>query len=255
MSCLTFEEVHKCYANESAALRGVSFDVEEGDFVALAGPSGSGKTTALNLAAGLDVPTSGRVSLLGEDLGVLESEKLTKLRRNSVGFIFQAYNLLPVLTAVENVEYPLALRNVPSSLRREIALSLLDEVGLSEYRDRLPRDLSGGQQQRIAVARAMVTNPKIVFADEPTANLDSKSAETLLGLFRRLNERRRTTFLFSSHDARVLRVAKRTIYLHDGLVKKDEIQQMTTRMTTFYPAEKHFEKWTEHPNGDRRHTS
>lgn len=254
MVCLTFERVHKNYGDNSQALKGVSFEVSDGEFVALAGPSGSGKTTALNLAAGLDIASSGRVLLLGENLGSLQREKMTALRRNNVGFVFQSYNLLPVLTALENVEYPLALRSVPASLRRDISMALLEEVGLADLKDRLPRDLSGGQQQRVAVARAMVTNPKIVFADEPTANLDSKSAENLLWLFRRLNERRNTTFLFSSHDPRVLKAAKRTIFLADGAVTKEETHQTSRTITSFYSSDSNFHRWTEHLT-NRRHTS
>jgi len=196
----------------------------EGEFVALAGPSGSGKTTALNLAAGLDKPSRGEIVLLGKTLNRLNSEEITELRRHSVGFVFQAYNLIPILNAVENVEYPLALRKVAAKDRRKLAERALEEVGLADFAGRYPSQLSGGQQQRVAVARAMVTHPRIVFADEPTANLDSKSAERLLQVFRELNRNKKTTFLFSSHDPRVLAVADRIIKLSDGKIAAD-IQQ------------------------------
>lgn len=255
MSCLVFEQVCKHYEDQSLALKNVSFQVAEGEFIALAGPSGSGKTTALNLAAGLDIPSGGKVVLLGENLGTLGKDKTTSLRRNNVGFIFQAYNLLPVLTAVENVEYPLALRSVPAKKRRQMARELLAEVGLSAYENRLPRELSGGQQQRVAVARAMVTHPQIVFADEPTANLDSRSAETLLWLFRKLNEKTKTTFLFSSHDPRVLKAAKRTIFLMDGMIQREEVRlPVSANISSVYSADSHYNRWTEHLL-QRRHSS
>lgn len=221
---LSFHSVYKDYASEGSALSGVSFTLLEGEFTALAGPSGSGKTTALNLAAGLDKPSRGEIVLLGKTLNRLNREEVTELRRHSVGFVFQAYNLIPILSAVENVEYPLALRKVAPKDRRKLAERALDEVGLADFAGRYPSQLSGGQQQRVAVARAMVTHPRIVFADEPTANLDSKSAERLLQVFRDLNRSKKTTFLFSSHDPRVLAVADRIIKLSDGKIAGD-IQQ------------------------------
>jgi putative ABC transport system ATP-binding protein len=221
---LSFHSVYKDYAGESSALSGVSFSVREGEFTALAGPSGSGKTTALNLAAGLDCPSRGEIVLLGKTLNRLKPEQIIELRRHSVGFVFQAYNLIPILTAVENVEYPLALRKVGSTERRRMAERALDDVGLADFAGRHPSQLSGGQQQRVAVARAMVTDPRIVFADEPTANLDSKSAERLLEIFRELNQTKKTTFLFSSHDPRVLAVADRIIKLSDGKIIGDILQ-------------------------------
>ena len=223
MTVLVFEAVSKVYASNAPALQEISFSIEAGEFTAFAGPSGSGKTTALNLAAGLDVPSAGTIALLGKDLRKLNRDGLTRLRRDAVGFVFQAYNLLPVLTAMENVEYPLALRKMPSRERRLRALASLAEVGLENYSNRFPNQLSGGQQQRVAIARAMITDPEIVFADEPTANLDSKSAEKLLLLFSRLNETRDTTFLFSSHDPRVLSIAHRVISLQDGKITHDSL--------------------------------
>lgn len=222
MKVLEFVQVFKAYSAESSGLKDVSFQIHSGEFTALAGPSGSGKTTILNLAAGLDFCSAGKVKLLDKELKPENREELDILRRDNIGFIFQAYNLFPVLSALENVEYPLALQRVPAKERKLRAQCALNEVGLSKYANRFPNQLSGGQQQRVAIARAMVTDPKIVFADEPTANLDSKSAEKLLDLFARLNSTTHTTFLFSSHDARVLNNAKRVITLTDGSIVSDE---------------------------------
>jgi putative ABC transport system ATP-binding protein len=221
MTILSFRSVTKKYADDAAALEQVSFEIAKGEFTALAGPSGSGKSTILNLAAGLDHPTAGSVFYRGKDLSRLSSDRLALIRRSSVGFVFQSYNLFPVLTALENVEYSLALTGMATDKRRAAAKSALEEVGLSEFEKRLPAQLSGGQQQRVAIARAIVILPTIVFADEPTANLDSSSAESLLLLFRRLNESKGITFLFSSHDPRVLRVAKRVLLIADGRVAND----------------------------------
>ena len=214
---LCFDNVCKSF-QETAAVRNISFKVEPGEFAALAGPSGSGKTTILNLASGLDHPTSGRVTLLGHDLKQLTETERTDLRRKSVGFVFQSYNLLSVLTAVENIEYPLALQQIPARKRRREAIEMLDCVGLGQLGNRRPHQLSGGQQQRVAVARALAIRPEIIFADEPTANLDSQSAERLLELFQSLSESRGITFLFSSHDSRVLKLAKRILYVSDGTI-------------------------------------
>ncbi len=236
MSVLTFNGVTKEYASDAPALQSVSFSIESGEFTALAGPSGSGKSTALNLAAGLDHPSRGSVVLLGQNLSTLDRDGLTRLRRDSVGFVFQAYNLFPVLTAMENVEYPMALKKIPSKERRVRAHAALAEVGLDKYAKRFPSQLSGGQQQRVAIARAMVTDPQIVFADEPTANLDSKSAEKLLLLFSRLNETRETTFLFSSHDPRVLQIARRIITLTDGRISYDSAHKTPVEVPAELPA-------------------
>jgi putative ABC transport system ATP-binding protein len=216
---LEFQDVYKEYSSTAPALLGVSFRIEPGEFTALAGPSGSGKTTILNLAAGLDVPSRGRVLFMGQDLGALGPGEMSRLRRRETGFVFQSFNLFPVLTAHENVEYPLALKRVPPRERRERAFAALKEVGLEAFAGRRPSELSGGQQQRVAVARAMVSRPKIVFADEPTASLDSHSAEELLKLFEQLNRASGTTFLFSSHDPRVLQIAHRIIRVMDGRIE------------------------------------
>lgn len=216
MNILEFKEVSKIYNQEQAGIQELSFSVREGELIALAGPSGSGKTTALNIAAGLDDFNRGEVNLLNCSLLNLKPDEVLRLRRGQVGFIFQSYNLLPVLTVLENVEYPLALKRVRQAERMKKAKTWIKEVGLEGLESRMPNELSGGQQQRVAVARAMVTEPKIIFADEPTANLDATTAEMLLKLFQRLNEDQGTTFIFSSHDPRVLKFANRVITLTDG---------------------------------------
>ncbi|MFM8313137.1 MAG: ABC transporter ATP-binding protein [Deltaproteobacteria bacterium] len=216
MNILEFKEVSKVYNQERAGIHQLSFSVKEGEIIALAGPSGSGKTTALNVAAGLDDFNEGDVRLLNKSLQQMEGEDLLELRRSQVGFVFQSYNLLPVLTVLENVEYPLALKGINYDERIRRAREVIREVGLEGLENRMPSQLSGGQQQRVAVARAMVTEPQIIFADEPTANLDASTAEKLLELFRKLNEKNGTTFVFSSHDPRVLKLADRVIVLSDG---------------------------------------
>jgi putative ABC transport system ATP-binding protein len=210
----------KLYGKDSkvAALRGVDLDVSSGEFSALAGPSGSGKSTLLNLIGTLDRPTEGTVSYEGRVVSSLEESAQADFRLATLGFIFQSYNLIPVLTAVENVEYPLVLRGVPEPSRRAAALEVLDWVGLAEYADRRPDALSGGQQQRVAVARAIVHRPALVLADEPTANLDSKTGAALLDLMEKLNAEHGLTFLFSSHDPAVLSRARRVVHMQDGLL-------------------------------------
>ena len=203
------------------ALRGLSLEIEAGEFATLCGPSGSGKTTALNLIGALDRPTSGRVRLEGRDLGELGRRDLARLRRDRIGFVFQAYNLLPVLTAYENAETVLALQGAEPARRRERVMELLAAVGLEGLEDRRPDQLSGGQQQRVAIARAIAADPAVVLADEPTANVDSETAEMLLALMERLNRERGVTFLFSTHDPRVIAHARRVIRLVDGRVESD----------------------------------
>lgn len=238
---LTFENVHKRFDN-CVALKEESFDVQSGEFTALAGPSGSGKTTVLNLAAGLDRVTSGCVRLLGQALDSMSEPEILAVRRNWVGFIFQSYNLLPVLTATENIEYPLALRGVDRKKRALRAAELLDDVGLFEFADRMPGQLSGGQQQRVAIARALAAEPKIIFADEPTANLDSVSAELLLDLFERLNRTHHLTFLFSSHDPRVLGRARRILSVQDGCVHENNNGLTLAHSGVRDSKEHHFER-------------
>ncbi len=200
------------------ALRGVDLDVHEGEFTALAGPSGSGKTTLLNLIGGLDRPTAGTVEVAGRDVAGLDKGEAADFRLAHIGFVFQAYNLVPVLTAYENAEFTLLLRGVAAAERRAAVTALLERVGLGELMDRKPHELSGGQQQRVAVARALATRPRIVLADEPTANLDSEPSTALLELMEELNRELGTTFLFSSHDPVVLDAARRTVRLLDGRV-------------------------------------
>lgn len=218
MSVIRFQNVSKNYQNQTHAVRDVSFEIEQGEFTALSGPSGSGKTTLLNLAAGFDSVSSGKIEILGHDLAKLNSESLATMRKKLIGFIFQSYNLFPILNAIENVEYPLALMGVDPVTRHQEALLALKAVGMDAFADRKITELSGGQQQRVAIARAVVTRPKIIFADEPTANLDSQSARSLLVLFKKLNEELGITFLFSSHDPVVLQLATRVIPVLDGRV-------------------------------------
>jgi putative ABC transport system ATP-binding protein len=204
------------------ALRGLDFTVEPGEFVALCGPSGSGKTTALNLIGALDTANSGHVRLEGSDLGALNRRELSRLRRDRIGFVFQAYNLIPVLSAYENAESVMALQGADVRQRRERIMKLLAEVGLQGMEHRRPHELSGGQQQRVAIARAIASNPAVVLADEPTANVDSETAERLLDLMSELNEERGATFIFSTHDPSVMARAKRLVRLVDGQVASDE---------------------------------
>jgi len=211
-------------ALETHALRGMDLVVDEGEFVAIWGPSGSGKTTALNLVGALDEPTSGTVKLEGRDLGAMSRKQRSRLRRDRIGFVFQAYNLIPVLTAFENAESVMALQGVPAAERRERVMSLLADVGLAGMEDRRPNELSGGQQQRVAIARAIASRPAVVLADEPTANVDSATAERLLGIMKKLNEERGVTFIFSTHDPRVMKYARRLVGVVDGVVATDEVK-------------------------------
>jgi len=206
---------------EAQALRGVTLDIRQGDFMAIVGPSGSGKTTLLNLIGALDSVTSGELTVLGRDVTKLSRRQRAELRLRSLGFVFQAYNLVPVLTARENVEFVLELQGVGRE-RSARAIEVLAEVGLSEFADRRPLEMSGGQQQRVAVARAIASRPKLVLADEPTANLDGVNAETLLNVMQSLNEQHGITFVFSTHDPRVVSHARRVVTLVDGKVAKDE---------------------------------
>ena len=222
---ITLRDVTKVYRQGSVdihALRGLDLDIEAGEFTAICGPSGSGKTTTLNLIGALDSVTSGRVALEGQELGKLNKKELSALRRDRIGFVFQAYNLMPVLTAYENAEMVLWVQGVDAATRRERVNDLLDRVGLKGMEDRRPSELSGGQQQRVAIARAIASNPAVVLADEPTANVDSETAETLLGLMETLNREQGVTFLFSTHDPQVMERARRVVRLVDGSVASDE---------------------------------
>ena len=222
---ISLRDVTKVYRQGSVdihALRGLSLDVEAGEFTAICGPSGSGKTTTLNLIGALDAMTSGSIALEGQELGSLNKKELSALRRDRIGFVFQAYNLMPVLTAYENAEMVLWVQGVDAATRRERVMDLLDQVGLKGLEDRRPSELSGGQQQRVAIARAIASNPVVVLADEPTANVDSETAETLLGLMETLNRDQGVTFLFSTHDPQVMERARRVVRLVDGGVASDE---------------------------------
>lgn len=207
---------------EVRALRGVDLTIEKGEFTVICGPSGSGKSTLLNIMGALDEQSSGTIQLEGHDLAGLSRSKLSTLRRDRIGFVFQAYNLIPVLSALENAELVLALKGVPVKERREKVMQILSDVGLEGMEHRRPDQLSGGQQQRVAIARAIASDPAVVLADEPTANVDSETAYMLLDIMGRLNKEKGVTFIFSTHDPHVMERAKRTIHLVDGHVDKDE---------------------------------
>lgn len=224
---VVLEGVHKTYRQgevEVKALRGFDLRVQPGEFLALTGPSGSGKTTALNLIGALDEPSEGKVLVDGRDLGTMNRAARSRLRRDRIGFVFQAYNLIPVLTAYENAEMVMRLQGTDASKRRERVMSLLREVGLGGMEDRRPTQLSGGQQQRVAIARAIASDPAVTLADEPTANVDSATADKLLDIMERLNRERGVTFIFSTHDPRVMERARRVVRLVDGQVESDEVR-------------------------------
>ena len=219
------EGVTKVYGRDGVvvnALAGIDLEIRKGDFAVVVGPSGSGKTTLLNLIGGLDTPTSGRIWVAGTEIGGMRKSELSRLRLHQIGFVFQEYNLIPVLSAVENVEFVMLLQGVPEGTRRARSLALLKELGLEGLEHRRPNALSGGQQQRVAVARALAAEPVIVLPDEPTANLDSKAGAALMDLMRRLNEERGATFLFSTHDPMVMERARRVVRLRDGRIEADE---------------------------------
>ena len=203
------------------ALDDVSLDIQRGEFAAIIGPSGSGKSTLLNLIGGLDSPTSGSVKLAGTDIAQMSGRQLSAFRRDHIGFVFQAYNLIPVLTAAENIEYVLLLQGLPASTRAERVKAILHRVDLDGLGGRRPSQLSGGQQQRVAVARAMVSVPDIILADEPTANLDLQTGIALLELMRELNEEQKMTFIFSTHDEKIKQRARRLVSLRDGKIELD----------------------------------
>lgn len=224
VECNTINKTYHQGRVDVHALRDVTLDVDRGSFMALAGPSGSGKTTLLNLIGGLDAPDSGNITVDGKSYETMTQSDLATLRLHKVGFVFQSYNLIPVLSAEENVEYVMLLQNVPQKERRQRAHAILDEVGLSNEYNRRPSELSGGQQQRVAVARAIVSNPAIVLADEPTANLDSTTGKELLELMVTMNEEKGITFVFSTHDKMVMDYARRLVHLRDGSIADDEIR-------------------------------
>jgi putative ABC transport system ATP-binding protein len=229
------KDVRKTYRTgpiEVPALRGVSLQIAAGEFTAAAGPSGSGKTTLLNIIGGLDRADAGEVWVAGQNLQLLSSGELALLRLQRIGFVFQTYNLLPVLTALENAEFTLLLQGMPVHQRRERVEKLFSEIGLAGLEDRRPAELSGGQQQRVAVARAMVTEPALILADEPTANLDSASAIALLDVMEHLNQKTGTTFIFSTHDPQVMERAHRLIRLRDGEIKRDDTRSSRETVVT-----------------------
>lgn len=227
MNIVECENVYKSYWQakmEVPALIDVSLNVKEGGFVALAGPSGSGKTTLLNIIGGLDHVDSGRVTIDGESLAGMNQTRLAELRLQKVGFIFQSYNLIPVLSALENVELVMLLKNIPAEERRHRAMQILSEVGLGEQYHRRPAELSGGQQQRVAVARAIASSPSIVLADEPTANLDSRTGKSLLEIMKKMNEDKKVTFIYSTHDKLVMDYARRLVMIRDGRIDDDKVK-------------------------------
>ena len=204
--------------NEVRALDGVNLTIEEGEFTAIVGPSGSGKTTLLNMIGGLDKPTTGKVFVNNVEMTSLKENELTNFRRDNIGFVFQAYNLIPVLTAIENVSFVMDLQGMPARQSADRAMEMLAAVGLADRANSRPTKMSGGQQQRVAVARALAAKPKFILADEPTANLDGKSAENLLDIMEKLNKDGNITFVFSTHDERIMRKARRIIRLEDGKI-------------------------------------
>ena len=219
------KKICRYFGNEETrvnALKDVSLTIEDGEFTAIIGPSGSGKTTLLHLIGGLDNPSSGIVELSGTNIANMSGSELSDFRRDHIGFVFQSYNLIPVLSAAENIEYIMLLQRVSAVERKKRVKDMLHIVGLDGLGDRRPTQLSGGQQQRVAVARAMASNPDIILADEPTANLDSKTGISLLEVMRELNETRNMTFVFSTHDEKIMERATRLIHLHDGEIERDE---------------------------------
>lgn len=227
MNVISTKNVKKVYNPKTIpvyALNGVDLEIKKGEFTAIVGPSGSGKTTLLNIIGGLDRPSEGHIEVGGQDISKLSDNQLIDFRKNNIGFVFQAYNLIPVLTAKENVEFVMLLQSRSKKERNTRAEELLKAVGLEEQIDRRPSQLSGGQQQRVAVARALASKPTFVLADEPTANLDSASTTNLLDIMAELNRKEEITFVFSTHDQRVIDRARRVIKLEDGKIASDEIQ-------------------------------
>ena len=226
MAAVTLDDVRKVYPlgkTEVHAVKGVSFEIEEGDFASIAGPSGSGKSTILNLIGCIDTPTSGTVQVMGTATAGLSDRAVTDLRHEVLGFIFQSFNLVPVLNVTENVEFPLLIgqARVAKAERADWIAHLIEAVGLDEHRDHRPAELSGGQRQRVAIARALANKPRIVLADEPTANLDSETGEQIIELMKHMNAELGTTFVFSTHDPAIVGIADHIIRLHDGLVTED----------------------------------
>ncbi|MEE8389156.1 MAG: ABC transporter ATP-binding protein [Acidiferrobacterales bacterium] len=228
MSTVTLRKLNKTFGEGELAvhaLRGIDLEIGKSDFVCLSGPSGSGKTTLLNMIGGLDRPTSGEISVATKRIDQMKKGELAEMRLHNIGFIFQAYNLIPVLTVRENVEFVMQLQDVPAEIRRQKSREILNEVRLSGLEDRKPAELSGGQQQRVAVARALVSEPALILADEPTANLDSVTAENLMDLLRNLNNEHGITFVISTHDKLVMSYARRLLQMQDGKIINDTRQR------------------------------
>ncbi len=225
MPILQLNNVIKTYQKGTTrveALKGVSLSVQKGEFLSIVGPSGSGKTTALNIIGCLDTPTSGNVLFDGIELSKMKEKQLSRYRKENIGFIFQSYNLIPVLTVKENIELPLVIEKKYGKKKiSDLVMKMIEEVGLKEMAHRTPGELSGGQEQRVAIARALIKNPVVMLADEPTANLDSHTAEDIISLMQRMNAEHNTTFVFSTHDPLMMKHAKRIVVLHDGQVQKD----------------------------------
>lgn len=225
MEVIRLVKVHKTYSDNGVpvhALRGIDLRIMQGQFVVIAGPSGSGKTTLLNVMGALDKPTEGRVYLEGEDVSMKSRDAIAKVRLQKLGFVFQAYNLIPVLTAMENIEFTMMLCGMDEPTRRLRAMEVMRELDIDQLANKRPNEMSGGQQQRVAVARAIVNNPSIILADEPTANLDSETGGNLLDVMERMNREHNLTFIFSSHDQKVIERSLRLIILRDGVIEKDE---------------------------------
>lgn len=228
------ENLDKIYRDNGIpvhALKKINFTVNKGEFTVFAGPSGSGKTTLLNLIGALDSPTAGKVFFEGTDISNKKPKQLSSLRLNKLGFIFQAYNLIPVLTAIENIEFSMMLSGISQKIRRQRSKQVMEELGIGELAEKRPNEMSGGQQQRVAVARAIVNNPMVILADEPTANLDSKTGEILLDIMEKMNREKNITFVFSSHDPQVIERGKRLVILHDGMIESDEIKESIRELT------------------------
>jgi len=224
VECIDVSKTYRQGQIEIQALKKINLAISKGEFVAIAGPSGSGKTTLLNLVGGLDLVDGGRIVVDGNAFDKMSQSQLAKLRLHKVGFVFQAYNLIPVLSAVENVEFVMLLQGIAAGERRLKAEAILADVGLEGKYDRRPAELSGGQQQRVAVARAIVSNPSIVLADEPTANLDSKTGDGLLDMMKQMNQEKNVTFIFSTHDQMVMDYARRLVLIRDGSIEDDQIK-------------------------------
>ena len=224
VECIDVKKSYRQGEIDIHALRNISLVIEKGEFTAVAGPSGSGKTTLLNLVGGLDASDAGSIMVAGNAIDKMSQSRLADLRLHKIGFVFQAYNLIPVLSAAENVEFVMLLQGLNAHERQQRAKAILDDVGLAGKYDRRPAELSGGQQQRVAVARAIVSNPSIVLADEPTANLDSETGNGLLEMMKKMNEEKNVTFIFSTHDKMVMDYARRLILLRDGRLAEDRVK-------------------------------